>query len=474
MKDTVKVIEPNARHFTAAEKDMVFHVPTSGLFEIDALTKKILEKISATDDIGLDVLQRQLGVIGDGFSEAIDEMHQLKLVGGADSRADNPPVKPLESLPLTTLVLNVNTGCNLSCSYCYKEDLDTPSNGQKMSFDTAKKSIEQLLKESPDQERYNIVFFGGEPLSNMTLIREVVAYAEKTFWGLGKTIDFSLTTNATMLNEKIIAFLHDHRIAVAVSIDGPKAIHDKNRITVGGKGTYEVVRRNILRLMDGYKARPIGARVTLTKGITDIDGIWDHLFNDLGFSEVGFAPVTSGDVAYYNLSDQELIEIFDNMKALGRKYIDAAVNGESIGFSNMHQLLTDIHEGTKKALPCGAGAGMVAIDHSGGVNLCHRFTGSDLPLFGSVQEGIDRKGLSKFLEQRMDRSNKGCDTCWIRNLCSGGCYHESYARYDDPQHPVYHYCDLMRDWVEFGLKAYVEITLANPTFMDTYITPRRG
>jgi len=474
MKDTVRIIEPNARQFSVAERDMVFHVPTSGLFEVDAITKDILTRLSQTDELGLDVLSRQLGVDDHELTEVIDEMSQLKLLGNAESRADNPAVRALQSLPLTTLVLNVNTGCNLSCSYCYKEDLDTPANGQKMSFETAQRSIEQLLKESPDQERYNIVFFGGEPLSNMALIKEVVAYAESTFLGLGKIIDFSLTTNATMLNEKIIRYLDEHRIAVAVSIDGPKAIHDKNRITVGGQGTYDVVRKKIQQLMDGYNARPIGARVTLTKGITDIDGIWDHLFNDLGFSEVGFAPVTSGDIAYYNLSDEELVEIFENMKSLGRKYIDAAVKGKSIGFSNMHQLLTDIHEGTKKALPCGAGAGMVAIDHSGGVNLCHRFTGSDLPLFGTVFDGIDREGLSKFLEERMDRSNKGCDTCWIRNLCSGGCYHESYARYGDPQHPVYHYCELMRDWVEFGLQAYVEISVANPTFMDTFITPRRG
>lgn len=474
MKDTVKIIEPNSYRFSAGDREMVFHVPTSGLFEVDSLNQDILKKLSSSKGVDLDNLHQQLGVDSKDVAEAIDEMRQLKLVGGTESRADNPPIKSLQSLPLTTLVLNVNTGCNLSCSYCYKEDLDTPANGQKMSFETAKKSIEQLLKESPDQDRYNIVFFGGEPLSNMALIKEVVAYAESTFWALEKTIDFSLTTNATMLNEKIITYLNDHRIAVAVSIDGPKAIHDKNRITVGGKGTYEVVREKIKQLMDGYNARPIGARVTLTKGITDIDGIWDHLFNDLGFSEVGFAPVTSGDVSYYNLSDEELVQIFENMKLLGRKYIDAAIEGKSIGFSNMHQLLTDIHEGTKKALPCGAGAGMVAIDHSGGVNLCHRFTGSDLPLFGTVYDGIDRQGLSQFLEERMDRSNKGCDTCWIRNLCSGGCYHESYARYEDPQHPVYHYCELMRDWIDFGLKAYVEITLANPNFMDTYITPRRG
>ncbi|BFM14419.1 thioether cross-link-forming SCIFF peptide maturase [Maricurvus nonylphenolicus] len=476
MNSIVRTVANNSHRFTVDDREMLFHVPTSGLFELDAVSSHILE---ACDNPQGESVMSLLGKLAEPCpsSEIVDTVAQLgdlKLISSDGVEAFNSEVKSLEQIPLATLVLNVNTGCNLSCSYCYKEDLDKPNNGQKMSFETAKQSIEMMLTESPDQPRYNIVFFGGEPLSNMPLIRDVVSYAEKRFAEINRPIDFSLTTNATMLTEEIVAYLNEHRIGVAISIDGPKAVHDKNRITVSGQGTYDVVRRKIEMLMQGYSARPIGARVTLTKGVTDIENIWDHLFNELGFSEVGFAPVTSGDISYYNLSEQELEAVFSNMKALGRRYIDAAAKGQSIGFSNMHQMLTDIHEGTKKALPCGAGAGMVAIDHSGGVNLCHRFTGSDLPLFGSVSEGLDREALTGFLETRMDRTDKGCNTCWIRNLCSGGCYHESYARYSDPQKPVYHYCDLMRDWIDFGLKAYSEITQANPDFMDTYIAPRRG
>ncbi len=162
------------------------------------------------------------------------------------------------------------------------------------------------------------------------------------------------------------------------------------------------------------------------------------------------------------------------MKKLGERYLEAALENRSIGFSNLHQLLTDIHEGTKKALPCGAGYSMVAVDKNGGVNLCHRFTGSELPTFGNVDSGLDREGLADFLGQRLDRSNTGCNTCRIRNLCSGGCYHESYLRYNDPAQPVYHYCDLLRDWVDFGLTVYTRILAGNPGFFDTFLSPRRA
>ena len=258
-----------------------------------------------------------------------------------------------------------------------------------------------------------------------------------------------------------------------MSIDGPKTIHDQNRLTVGGKGTYETVAAKVRILLAQYRSRPVGARVTLTRGTTDVWTIWNHLFHELGFAEVGFAPVTAGDDASFNLSDDELVEVFAAMKRLGEHYVNEALENRNIGFSNLHQLLTDIHQGSKKALPCGAGYSMLAVDDSGGLNLCHRFTGSSLPQFGSVSDGPDIDSLSNFLSQRLDRSGTGCDTCRIRNLCSGGCYHESYQRYNDPAHPVYHYCDLMRDWVDFGIEAYARIMTGNPNFFTQYLVPRR-
>jgi uncharacterized protein len=380
----------------------------------------------------------------------------------------------LDSVPLTTVVLNVNTGCNLSCSYCYKEDLDTPANGRKMQLQTAVDSIEMLLRESPDKPRYNIVFFGGEPLTNLPLIRQVIDYAEQRISALGRQVDFSLTTNATLLTDEVIRYLDAHRVGIAVSIDGPAAYHDRNRITVGGKGTYQTVAKKAGRLLRLYRSRPVGARVTLTKGVTDIHAIWDHLFSELGFAEVGFAPVTSGDMAEYNLPPADLKAVFDNMKALGELYLEAALEGRNIGFSNLHQLMTDMHEGHRKTLPCGAGVGMVAIDYVGDVNLCHRFTGSELPRFGDVTNGIDKPALNQFLNARLKTAEQGCNTCHIRNLCAGGCYHESYARYGDASHPTFHYCDLMRDWVDFGVKIYTQIAAGNPAFFTKHITTRRA
>ena len=474
MSAAIKLVENNLHQLEVRGQHLLFHIPSTGLFATDEPTRDVIEYLRHRDDQTCDSVTNALSCNhrAEDVERVIQELRSLDLL--VSPGVENPPRTPLalDSIPLTTLVLNVNTGCNLSCSYCYKEDLDVPSAGKKMSFDTARDSIEMLLAESPDQDRYSLVFFGGEPLTNLPLIKQVVDFAEQRFAEVGKPVDFSITTNATLLNDKIIDYLDAHRVGIAVSIDGPAAYHDRNRLTVGGQGTYATVEKKVGRLLSRYRSRPVGARVTLTRGITDIETIWDHLFNTLGFAEVGFAPVTSGDMADYNLTPEELAQVFANMKRLGRRYQEAALQNRSIGFSNLHQMMTDLHQGTSKALPCGAGVGMVAIDHEGDVNLCHRFTGSELPRFGSVDEGIDRAGLNQFINQRLDESDKGCASCRIRKLCAGGCYHESYARYGDPARPTYHYCELMRDWVDFGIEVYSSIMEHNPNFYDTYIAPR--
>lgn len=474
---SLTLVKPNLHLVDVDSRRMLFHVPSSSLFELDPLGRELIELFETRGDLSAPMLRAYFAdrVSPQAVRETLEELKSLEIVHDSGAVASyNPRPKPVKNFPLTTIVLNVNTGCNLSCTYCYKEDLATPSQGDKMSYETAVKSIEMLLQESPGQPRYNVVFFGGEPLSHMPVIRQVVTYCEERFASLEAQVDFTLTTNATLLNETLIEYFNDHRFGLTVSMDGPEAMHDKNRITVGGQGTYAVVRRKAQMLLERYSARPVGCRVTLTRGITDVETIFDHLHRELGFTEVGFGPVTSGDITAFNLTAEEMIEVFAGMKRLGQQYLEAALAHRNMGFGNMHQLMTDLHEGNKKQLPCGAGVGLLAVDTQGGLNLCHRFTGSEMPLFGDVDNGIDKPALAAFVEGRLDRSNTGCETCRIRNICSGGCYHESYAKYGDATTPSYHYCDLLRDWVDFGVAVYSQIMVENPAFFDTYVSPRRS
>lgn len=457
-----------------ADRRVLLHIPSTGLFDLDPVTADVLDFVRPLATVQADELRQRF----DGqaspasLSGAIEDLRALGVLRPDPAAPDHGPGVKVTEFPLSTLVLNVNTGCNLSCTYCYKEDLTTPAKGQKLALETAEQAIELLLREGAQRERVSIVFFGGEPLSNMPLIRAATAYAERRCAEEGKALDLSLTTNATLLTEELIDWFDQHRFGISISMDGPQAVHDRRRKTIGGQGTYEVVAAKTRLLLSRYRSKPVGARVTLTAGFTDVEAIHRHLKDELGFAEVGFAPVTSNPVDTFNLEGAELRALFESMKRLGRAYRDAALRGENIGFSNMHQLMSDLYEGRRKALPCGAGVGLLAVDHQGELNLCHRFTGSELPTFGNVREGIDKARLGGFIEDAMDRSGRGCSTCRIRNLCAGGCYHESYAHFSDPHSPVYHYCELLREWVDFGIEVYLDLMEKNPSFLHRHVSHR--
>ena len=456
---------------------MLLHVPTTALFELDALGSEVLRLVRADATLDAAGIARALSARfpGDQVRACLEKLLRLEVLrADGASRPINPSGVHIEAYPLSTIVLNVNTGCNLACRYCYKEDLAVPAEGKRMSMEVAARSVDLLLSQGRQRPRVGIVFFGGEPLSNMPLIRQVVDYAEAEAGRLGKAVDFSLTTNATLLTEELIGYFDAHRFGLSVSIDGPQAVHDRNRRTVGGHGTYEVVARKVRMLLARYRSKPVGARVTLTAGTTEIEAIHEHLREQLGFHEVGYAPVTASEKAGHALSEAELAEVHAGFERLGAKYLAAALVGRNTGFSNLHQLMTDLHEGRRKALPCGAGVGLLAVDHQGGLNLCHRFTGSELPTFGSVEQGIAADRLGAFLERAADRDGTHCATCRIRNLCAGGCYHESWVRYGDAHHRTYHYCNLLRRWVDFGIRVYAEISARNPKFFSAHIEPRRA
>ncbi len=398
--------QPQNAHRVAVDgRDMLFHVPTTALFELDSVEGEVLGFFADRGQLTrADVEQRFAGRDPARITDSIRGLMDLDIVTDPDGPKPDRPTVEIGRFPLSTIVLNVNTGCNLACTYCYKEDLDTPSRGRKMAFDTAVRSIDLLLKESPDRDAYNVVFFGGEPLSNLSLIRQVVEHAEDRFGALGKEINFTMTTNATLLNEALVDWLDAHRFGLTISMDGPKALHDRNRKTVGGKGTYDVVARKTRMLLERYRSRPVGGRVTLTAGVTQVGEIFYHLKDEIGFAEVGVAPVTSGDMEIFNLNGDELSEVLEGIKALGRTYRDEALQGRVLGFSNIQNMMTDLHEGRAKALPCGAGLGLLAVDHAGEVNLCHRFTGSDMETFGHVETGLRHDALKGFLNSRMDRT----------------------------------------------------------------------
>lgn len=426
-----------------------------------------------------------LNVLGERFApaeliETIQEFVNLEILSPAERPAEvsTMPTLNVERFPVSSLVVNVANKCNLHCTYCYEPDsAKYGSEPVQMTWDTARESVDFLFKKSGASPEVNLIFFGGEALLNFKLMRRVVVYAEEKAQREGKKIDFSLTTNGTLLTDEIISFFQEHRFGVTISIDGPKELHDKRRVFLSKsgerRGSYELLLSRIEPLLTRYDARPVVARVTVTKGAIDIVRTYAHL-TELGFFEVGFSPVTAKADTDYGLESTDLRELLNQFRELGSIYVERALSNKYTGFSNLSTLLTDIHLGTNKYFPCGAGLGLLDVDGNGDVYLCHRFPGTEEHKYGSVKEGLDYDRLNDFVNGAHLGNKPVCQTCWIRGLCGGGCYHEAMTEFGDAALPNLHYCDFLREWTEFGIKAYLELQKENPGFIEQYVVRGRS
>lgn len=458
----------NYRAVGKSGQRFLLHVPTTSMFEMDKASDAVLGLLEENGTVSQQELRARFdGIFSPG--EVCDSLADLLALGIVSATRKDYEIAPREirHSPVNTLVLTLTTGCNLGCTYCYREDLATPRDATVMEDATARRAIDLLLRESTGHERVTLIFFGGEPTTRFPSIQALVAYAEESAGKAGKKVDFSLTTNASLLTDEMIAFFHAHGVGISVSMDGDEEIHDRYRITIGGKGTHRQVSKNVRRLLAGCTSRPVGARVTLSGGNTDVVRIYRHLHDDLGFAEVGFAPVTASDDSPLGLDDGEMRTVLDAMKALGLEYVTAAKRGFRHGFSNMNQLMQDLYTGTRKTVPCGAGVGLLAVSADGRLALCHRFTGTSFPSFGDIDAGVAQEDLSAFLTEAQ-RLHPACQGCSARSICAGGCYHEAYVRQGSAQSPTFSHCDFIREWLDFGIECFGEIMRANPGFFTSH------
>jgi uncharacterized protein len=383
-----------------------------------------------------------------------------------------PAPAPKKRVPLTTLVVNVTSKCNLACTYCYEygEDKITEASTKPRFMDeaTAKQSVDFMFAESGDQKVVHLTFFGGETLLNFKVLKPALAYAKERGLALGKTVDTSLTTNGTLLRAEIIDWIVENDVGVTVSMDGSKEQQDQFRVFKNGMGSYDTVAPNVKELLRRHTRRPVGARVTLTKQNLDVTSIYKHLADEMGFWEVGFAPVTTSWQRDYAIQDEGFFAMLGQFNLLADEYLEYALAGKRHRFSNVRDTLEEIHKGLSKSHPCGAGMGLMGVATDGDVALCHRFAGSDSHKLGTVSGGVDRAVQDSYLERHHIEAKTDCSKCWARPLCAGGCYHEAHTRYGDTQKPNLHYCDWIRSWTHKCLEVYGTIAEKRPEFLRQF------
>jgi uncharacterized protein len=387
------------------------------------------------------------GLDGADAARAVLAEHGLGLIGFIGDEALADP-------PLRALSLAVAERCNLGCTYCYADGGSFGGPARNMEWEVAEASVRHLFAEAVPGERVTLAFLGGEPLVNRALIRRATEFAAGIAGERSIPIGFSITTNGTLLTADDAEFFERYGFAVTVSLDGVGVIHDRLRPTKGGRGSYDRVIANVRPLLARQRRMQVSARVTVTPANLGLRATLDH-FIALGFHSVGFSPVLSAPTRRGEMQAPDLDVLLDEMIACGREFERRTVAGEAYPFANMMTALQEIHRGTHRPYPCGAGAGYFGVSASGGLFACHRFVEDDAGSMGHISQGVDRERQRRWLAERMVDRQEPCRSCWARYLCGGGCHYEVIHR----GRPA---CDYIRGWLDYALGAYVRVSGQRP------------
>lgn len=360
----------------------------------------------------------------------------------------------LTRMPVRALSLAIAQKCNLGCTYCYAQEGDFGAAPKNMPLETALASVDLLLKETSVGERINLAFLGGEPLVNRDVLRRTAEYARDHAAARGQKIGFSITTNGTLLTPADADFFEDFGFAVTVSLDGPRETHDRQRPFKSGRGSFDIIVKRLEPLLARRGAMQVTARVTVTPKNLDLRQTLDELLA-LGFYTVGFSPMLASPAGSGEMDAGSLDAMLHGMIACGAEFERRALLGQPYAFANLMTALREIHRGTHRPYPCGAGAGYLGVSADGDLAACHRFVGDPVAQMGSLEHGVDRILQGEWLKSRHVHVQEPCKSCWARYLCGGGCHHEVLARGRGA-------CDFIRSWLHYCLQAYLRLSAARP------------
>ena len=408
----------------------------SRLYDVDAETYALL-----------DTLRR------DGAEASVDDaLRRLGVVPDAPYVDDVPPSRP----PLRALSLAVAQKCNLGCTYCYAEGGGFGAPATSMELDTALAAVDLLFADVVAGERVNLTFLGGEPLLNRSVIHAATERAAQIGRERDVRVTFSITTNGTQLTPADGEFFEAHAFAVTISLDGPGAAHDRLRPFRSGRGSYDRVLERVAPLLERQRRMQVSARVTVTPQNLDLRAALDT-FVALGFHSVGFSPLLRAPNGRDEMAGAQLATMLDEMVACGEEFERRVVRGERYPFANVVNAMREIHRGTHRPYPCGAGAGYLGVSAGGELAACHRFVGDEAGALGDLVSGIDHDRQAQWLAERHVHRQEPCRSCWARYLCGGGCHHETIAR----GRPA---CDYIRGWLHWCIGAYARLLVARPDY----------
>ncbi len=358
------------------------------------------------------------------------------------------------------LCLHVAHTCNLNCAYCFASQGKYQGERAVMSFEVGKRALDFLVENSGTRRNLEVDFFGGEPLMNFEVVKELVAYARSIEKEKGKNFRFTLTTNGLLIDDDVTDFANREMSNVVLSLDGRREVHDRYRVDYAGNGSYDRIVPKFQKLVEARGGKNYYMRGTFTHENPDfLEDIKTML--SLGFSELSMEPVVTAPEDPAALTEEDLPVLFDQYEKLAELMLSRDKEGKPFTF---YHYMIDLSGGPciyKRISGCGSGTEYMAVTPWGDLYPCHQFVGDEAYLLGNIWDGVtNQKTQAEFAACNV-YAREACKTCWARLYCSGGCAANAYHATGDIR-GVYEYgCKLFKKRMECAIMVAAARSMQN-------------
>ena len=412
--------------------DIVLDVNSGAIHVVDDVTYDVIEMIDqsqpesyARDEI-VSALSGKYGK--EEVEEAIDEVQTLIDEESLFTRDTYENyIMDFKKRPtvVKALCLHIAHDCNLACQYCFAEEGEYHGRRALMSFEVGKKALDFLIANSGNRRNLEVDFFGGEPLMNWQVVKDLVAYGREQEKLHDKNFRFTLTTNGVLLNDEIMEFCNKEMANVVLSIDGRKEVHDKMRPFRKGAGSYDLIVPKFQKFAESRHQDKYYVRGTFTHYNPDFAADVLHLA-DLGFKQISVEPVVAEPSEPYAITEEDLPKLFEEYDKLAAEMVRRHKEGDDFNFFHF---MIDLEGGpcvAKRLSGCGSGTEYLAVTPWGDFYPCHQFVGNEKFLLGNVDDGIKNTEIRDEFKCCNVYAKEKCRKCFARFYCSGGCAANAY------------------------------------------------
>lgn len=410
--------------------DIVLDTASGSVHLVDDVAYDIIEmyKSRSADEICAAICERYPDVTRSDVLECLDDVAELerehKLFTPDDYEQLAADYKG-SSHVIKALCLHVAHTCNLNCSYCFASQGKYHGERAIMSFDVGKRALDFLVENSGDRRNLEVDFFGGEPLMNWQVVKDLVAYARSIEKDAGKNFRFTLTTNGVLLDDEVTDFCNREMHNVVLSLDGRKEVNDRFRVDVAGNGSYDRIVPNFQRFVAKRGDKSYYMRGTYTHYNTDFTNDLFHMA-DLGFTELSMEPVVCAPGDPCALTEEDFPVLCEQYEILAKDMLRRWREGKPITF---YHYMVDLKHGPciyKRVTGCGSGTEYMAVTPWGELFPCHQFVGDPKYSLGNIWDGVTNTAVQGEFRACNAYSRPDCKDCWARLYCSGGCAANSY------------------------------------------------